>query len=198
MFCIKVDREERPDVDQVYMEAVQMLSGQGGWPLNCFALPDGQPVWGGTYFPKEQWIQVLTTLSNLYQNERDKIIDQAKHLTEGIRQQDFPELSMLPKSADEANIISNLKSRFDNINGGLGSAPKFPMPISLELILQLGHLKKNQTLLDFAFLTLDKMASGGIYDQVGGGFARYSVDERWFAPHFEKMLYDNAQLISFV
>jgi len=194
--CIKVDREERPDIDQVYMEAVQMISGQGGWPLNCFALPDGQPVWGGTYFPKEQWIQVLTTLRNLYHNERDKILDQAQHLTEGIRQQDFPELSVLPQSADEDNLISNLTARFDTINGGLGSAPKFPMPISLELILQLGYIKNNNALLDFVFLTLDKMASGGIYDQVGGGFARYSVDERWFAPHFEKMMYDNAQLIS--
>ncbi|MCU4166198.1 thioredoxin domain-containing protein [Carboxylicivirga caseinilyticus] len=194
--CIKVDREERPDVDHIYMEAVQMISGRGGWPLNCFALPDGKPVWGGTYFPQEQWKQVLSTLSNIYQNERPKVLDQAKHLTEGIQQQDFPELSILPKTADEETIIKNLNAHFDSINGGFGSAPKFPMPVALNLALQWGYLNNNNNLPGFSFLTLDKMANGGIYDQVGGGFARYSVDEHWFAPHFEKMLYDNAQLVS--
>nr|WP_321406474.1 thioredoxin domain-containing protein [uncultured Carboxylicivirga sp.] len=194
--CIKVDREERPDVDQIYMEAVQMISGRGGWPLNCFALPDGKPVWGGTYFPQEQWKQVLTSLSNIYQNERPKLLDQARHLTEGIQQHDFPELSILPKTADEETIIKNLNAHFDLINGGFGSAPKFPMPVALNLALQWGYLNKNNDLPGFSFLTLDKMANGGIYDQVGGGFARYSVDDHWFAPHFEKMLYDNAQLVS--
>jgi len=194
--CIKVDREERPDVDQIYMEAVQRISGRGGWPLNCFALPNGEPVWGGTYFPKHQWMEVLTNLYRLYTNEPDRIREQAKHLTQGIREQDFPDLSLVPRKADEQKIINQLKGRFDNRYGGMGAAPKFPMPVALDLILQLGYLRKNNELLDFIYLTLDRMASGGIYDQAGGGFARYSVDERWFAPHFEKMLYDNAQLIS--
>ncbi|MCU4176837.1 thioredoxin domain-containing protein [Carboxylicivirga sp. N1Y90] len=194
--CVKVDREERPDVDQIYMEAVQILTGRGGWPLNCFALPDGRPVWGGTYFPKNQWLEVLTSLSALYTNEREKLLDQAKQLTKGIRSNDFPNIVTTVPSIDEELIISNTKVRFDNTYGGYGGAPKFPMPVSLNLAHQLGVLKGDEELMDFVCLTLDKMASGGIYDQAGGGFSRYSVDERWFAPHFEKMLYDNAQLLS--
>ncbi|MCU4156016.1 thioredoxin domain-containing protein [Carboxylicivirga sp. A043] len=193
--CIKVDREERPDVDKIYMEAVQMLTGRGGWPLNCFALPDGRPVWGGTYFSKQQWIQVLQHLAELNQNGQDKLQQQAEALTQGIQQLEMP-LAEAMDTPDIYQALVDSRSRFDTHHGGFGAAPKFPMPVSLHLIHQLGSNKQDKELLDFVHLTLERMASGGIYDQVGGGFARYSVDERWFAPHFEKMLYDNAQLIS--
>lgn len=194
--CVKVDREERPDVDKIYMEAVQMLSGRGGWPLNCFALSDGRPVWGGTYFPQKQWTELLHTLHGLYTNEREKLLTQAEQLTQGIRQQDFPNIATIPETADFEYVIASARKNFDWQHGGMGKAPKFPMPVALNFLHQYGHLKKDEEVLSFIYLTLDKMASGGIYDQAGGGFARYSVDERWFAPHFEKMLYDNAQLIS--
>ena len=193
--CIKVDREERPDVDKIYMEAVQMLTGQGGWPLNCFALPDGRPVWGGTYFPKRQWQQVLQQLAELNQSGKDKLLEQAEALTKGIQRLEMP-LAEEAKTPDIYQSLVNAHNRFDKQFGGFGKAPKFPMPVALNLIHQIGDLKKDKDLLSFLHLTLDRMASGGIYDQAGGGFARYSVDERWFAPHFEKMLYDNAQLVS--
>lgn len=194
--CIKVDREERPDVDKIYMEAVQMLSGRGGWPLNCFALPDGRPVWGGTYFPKQQWMQVLEQLSQLYTNDKAKLHEQADALTKGIKQIEMPVLDENQPAIDMYKALLKSKSRFDNKLGGFDGAPKFPMPVALNLVHQMGVLHQDDALLDFVYLTLDRMASSGIYDQVGGGFARYSVDERWFAPHFEKMLYDNAQLVS--
>ncbi|WP_439183163.1 thioredoxin domain-containing protein [Carboxylicivirga taeanensis] len=193
--CIKVDREERPDVDQVYMEAVQLVSGRGGWPLNCFALPDGRPVWGGTYFPKAQWLAVLQQLADLNTTGKEKLMQQAEALTQGIRQLELP-LAQADVTADIYQALQASRTRFDDQYGGFGAAPKFPMPVALKLIHQVGYLQTDKSLLDFVYLTLDHMSSGGIYDQVGGGFARYSVDERWFAPHFEKMLYDNAQLIS--
>ena len=194
--CIKVDREERPDVDQIYMEAVQMISGRGGWPLNCFALPDGRPIWGGTYFQKQQWMEILQQLATLYSKDKEKLHEQAKALTEGIRQIDIPALT---HNIEWPNVYKSLlkhTSRFDLNYGGFDAAPKFPMPVALNLIHQIGHIEQGEELLSFVYLTLDRMAAGGIYDQAGGGFARYSVDERWFAPHFEKMLYDNAQLVS--
>lgn len=193
--CVKVDREERPDVDKIYIEAVQMLTGQGGWPLNCFALPDGRPVWGGTYFPKEQWMQVLQQLAELNKTGKEKLLSQAEALTQGIQQLDMP-LADGTKAPDIYQALLNSPKQLDTKLGGFGKAPKFPMPVALNLIHQVGYLKNDEHLLSFVYLTLDRMASGGIYDQAGGGFARYSVDERWFAPHFEKMLYDNAQLIS--
>ncbi len=193
--CIKVDREERPDVDQIYMEAVQMLSGRGGWPLNCFALPDGRPVWGGTYFPKAQWMAVLQQLTELNTNGKEKLLQQAEALTQGIRQLELPMAEKDVKVDIYPSIVKS-SSRFDTIYGGFRGAPKFPMPVALKLIHQTAYLEKDKQLLDFVNLTLERMASGGIYDQAGGGFARYSVDERWFAPHFEKMLYDNAQLVA--
>jgi uncharacterized protein YyaL (SSP411 family) len=193
--CIKVDREERPDVDQVYMEAVQMLTGRGGWPLNCFALPDGRPVWGGTYFPKAQWMAVLQQLTELNTTGKEKLLQQAEALTQGIRQLELP-MAEAGISVDIYSSVIKSGARFDTTYGGFGGAPKFPMPVALKLIHQTGYLEKDTQLLDFVNLTLERMACGGIYDQAGGGFARYSVDERWFAPHFEKMLYDNAQLIA--
>jgi hypothetical protein len=198
---IKVDREERPDVDHVYMTAVQLMSQHGGWPLNCFVLPDGRPIYGGTYFPKEQWMQLLRNLSNLYQNDKVKVEDYAKQLTEGIKQTDeFIKIS----SGDANNIIkeninncaSNFQKRFDKTNGGSIGAPKFMIPNNYLFLLRYGQLTHNEDILNHVHFTLQKMANGGIYDHLGGGFARYSTDAQWKVPHFEKMLYDNAQLIS--
>lgn len=197
--CIKVDREERPDVDAVYMNAVQLLNGQGGWPLNCFALPDGQPFYGGTYFPKDVWKRVLQNIDNAYRNEPQKIIDYAARLSAGIRENDFIEknendsginISLLEKT------VENWKKRLDNIEGGPDKAPKFPLPNNYLFLLHYAVLTKDNTLLQHVNLTMQKMAFGGIYDQIGGGFARYSTDYYWKVPHFEKMLYDNAQLVS--
>ncbi|HEX8516788.1 MAG TPA: thioredoxin domain-containing protein [Bacteroidia bacterium] len=198
--CIKVDREERPDIDQVYMLAVQLMTGHGGWPLNCFALPDGRPVYGGTYFPKQQWINVLLNLTDLYKNEKDKALEYAARLTEGVK---LAEL-IKPKALGEEfsgevlrQSIENWKLRFDHIEGGPDKAPKFPLPNNYEFLLRYAHVAENKDeLMQHVNLTLKKMAYGGIYDQVGGGFARYSVDHLWKVPHFEKMLYDNAQLIT--
>lgn len=197
--CIKVDREERPDIDQVYMNAVQLMTGQGGWPLNCFALPDGRPVYGGTYFPKEHWINVMINLADMYQHDRQKMLDYAAKLTEGVR------LSELVQAATgEADFsrqilddtFSTWASRFDNTEGGPNRAPKFPLPNNYLFLLRYWLHTGNEQAKKHVKLTLEKMACGGIYDQLGGGFARYSTDMLWKVPHFEKMLYDNAQLIS--
>ena len=197
--CIKVDREERPDIDQLYMDAVQLLTGQGGWPLNCFTLPDGRPLHGGTYFPKAEWERILTSLADFYANKREQALEYATDLTNGIRK-----LNILPAATTnkliDANqitqIVNNWKANFDTVFGGFSWAPKFPMPSNWNLFLQQQHYINDTELLDAVNCTLTKMAEGGIYDQVGGGFARYSVDSYWKVPHFEKMLYDNAQLIS--
>lgn len=197
---IKVDREERPDVDHIYMTAVQLMTGHGGWPLNCFALPDGRPVYGGTYFPKQQWINLLQKLASLYTNSKNEVEQYAKELTQGIKQTD--ELVLAPKEEKAINkellenAVANWQKRFDKTNGGNAGSPKFPMPGNYLFLLKYGHLSKNNEILQHVHLTLQKMAQGGIYDHVGGGFARYSTDSLWKVPHFEKMLYDNAQLIS--
>ncbi len=196
---IKVDREERPDIDQVYMTAVQLMTQQGGWPLNCFALPDGRPIYGGTYFRKEQWMKVLSTLAQGYENEPEKYEDYAQKLTAGIQQSELVQVNK--KEGDFTmemldTMVLNWSKSFDHQEGGTNRAPKFPLPNNYEFLLQYANLKKDQKLTDFVKLTLDKMAMGGIYDHVGGGFARYSTDVKWKVPHFEKMLYDNAQLIS--
>lgn len=197
--CIKIDREERPDIDQVYMLAVQLMTGRGGWPLNCFALPDGRPVYGGTYYPKENWKHILITLAELYKNDPDKVYEYAEKLTEGIKQS---ELVKQNTSAPEFSIdilntaFNNWSQFFDVVEGGPNRAPKFPMPNNYLFLLRYYHLTKNEKALAHLQLTLKKMAYGGIYDQLGGGFARYSTDMLWKAPHFEKMLYDNAQLVS--
>ncbi len=197
--CIKVDREERPDIDQVYMDAVQLMTNRGGWPLNCFITPDGKPFYGGTYFPKEKWKSILLQLAELYQNEPEKILDYANKLTQGIRQNEIIDRQELSEYFDSAFLkkgLENWQKIFDVELGGNNQAPKFPMPNNYEFLLQVGFFHQDQTILDHVYLTLDKMAYGGIYDQIGGGFARYSTDMEWKAPHFEKMLYDNAQLIS--
>ena len=193
------DREERPDVDQIYMNAVQLLTGRGGWPLNCVALPDGRPLWGGTYFPRENWMNALNQLSDLYANDREKALDYAEKLTQGVQQSGLIALNEKPAdfSIDELEkSIDNWKSNMDVKNGGRPGAPKFPMPVNIEFLLRYGSQRQDQEILDYVNTTLTQMAFGGIFDQVGGGFARYSVDDHWHIPHFEKMLYDNAQLVT--
>ncbi|MGZ3904895.1 MAG: thioredoxin domain-containing protein, partial [Bacteroidia bacterium] len=197
---IKVDREERPDVDHIYMTAVQLMSGHGGWPLNCFALPDGKPVYGGTYFPKQQWMNLLQKLNELYTHNKDQVEQYGKELTEGIKHTDELVHVTEVEKADHKNslekAVSHWKKRFDKSEGGNAGSPKFPMPVNYSFLLKYGILNKDEEVLKHVHLTLQKMALGGIYDQLGGGFARYSTDSLWKVPHFEKMLYDNAQLIS--
>ena len=196
---VKVDREERPDVDQVYMNAVQLLTGRGGWPLNCVALPDGRPIWGGTYFPKDNWINALTQLADLYKNEPEKAEEYATKLTEGIQ-----ETGLIPLNEEEAKFhkeeieqaVSNWKSSMDNKNGGRTGAPKFPIPGNIQFLLRYAVQNDDQEVMTYVNTTLTQMAYGGIFDHIGGGFARYSVDDHWHVPHFEKMLYDNAQMTS--
>jgi uncharacterized protein YyaL (SSP411 family) len=197
--CIKVDRQERPDVDQVYMDAIHLIGGRGGWPLNCFALPDGRPFWGGTYFPREQWIGILNNVVQLYDTQKFKLEQQADDVTEGIRRNEQLVPENENKSFDKEmleDMVHNFSSHFDNKEGGTKGAPKFPMPNNYLFLLRYYTRTKKSEILDHIELTLHKMASGGIYDQIGGGFARYSVDDHWHIPHFEKMLYDNAQLVS--
>lgn len=196
---IKIDREERPDIDQVYMTAVQMISGQGGWPLNCIALPNGKPIWGGTYFSKEEWINVLQKLLQMYSKNPEKINRYAKNITEGLKKLNISQantktIEFRTKFLETA--IKNWKNSFDTHFGGINKAPKFPMPVNYHFILRYAHQTKDKNLMKFLNTTLQKMAMGGIFDQIGGGFARYSVDKKWHIPHFEKMLYDNAQLVS--
>jgi uncharacterized protein YyaL (SSP411 family) len=195
---IKVDREERPDLDHLFMTAVQMLNLQGGWPLNCIALPDGRPIWGGTYFPKAKWIEALREIERYYRSHKTETISYAAELEQGIRQHSlFPDRSDRTVMRKEAlqQLVEKWAANFDLQNGGLRGAPKFPMPVHLEFLLHYGVQFGSSRILEHVDRTLTRMARGGIYDQAGGGFARYSVDAQWRIPHFEKMLYDNAQLI---
>jgi uncharacterized protein YyaL (SSP411 family) len=196
---IKVDREERPDVDQVYMNAVQLMTGQGGWPLNCITLPDGRPIYGGTYFKKDQWIEVLNQLSNLYKTNPEKAIEYAEKLTEGVKASDIVTVNSSEPVfiSDEIEIsIKAWNKRMDKNFGGNIGAPKFPMPNNYHFLLRYGFQAQDENIQEFTNTTLTQMAYGGIYDQIGGGFSRYSVDEKWHVPHFEKMLYDNGQMVS--
>lgn len=197
--CIKVDREERPDIDQIYMLAIQLMTGSGGWPLNCICLPDQRPIYGGTYFKKTDWINVLLSVADMWKNEPDKALQYANRLTEGIHQAE----KIIPNIKTEAytsahltEIIEPWKRYFDMAEGGYNRAPKFPLPNNWQFMLRYSHLMQDDSTHVSALLTLEKMAMGGIYDHVGGGFARYAVDGHWHVPHFEKMLYDNGQLIS--
>lgn len=195
--CIKVDREERPDVDQVYMEAIQLMHGQGGWPLNCFALPDGRPVHGGTYFKNEAWRKMLEGLAVFYQDNKDKALDYASRMQEAVLHQQKIVTNTTEYTLEKLDsLVLQWQNYFDVHEGGQDRSPKFPLPNNFEFLLKFGVHRKNNFILNFVHLTLQKMAHGGIYDQIGGGFARYSVDRLWHVPHFEKMLYDNAQLIS--
>jgi len=196
--CIKVDREERPDIDRIYMEAAQLLSGRGGWPLNSFALPDGKPFYAATYFPPDQWMDALNQLSHLFQNEYPRVLQAATSLTEGIRANPFPGIADIkPFTPEEYHAaFENQIHTIDFELGGYAGAPKFMMPVGLEFFLQYHYLTEDQKALDAVTITLDAIAKGGICDQIGGGFSRYSTDQFWKVPHFEKMLYDNAQLIT--
>lgn len=196
---VKVDREERPDVDQVYMTAVQLMTQKGGWPLNCFTLPDGRPVYGGTYFPKEQWMHILRSLEHTWQNDREKAMEYAENLHEGIIRSELIDEAKKVESFSEERLhelVLRWSRSFDSMEGGDARAPKFPLPSNLEFLLEYGVRYEHEKVLKHVELTLDKMAMGGIYDQVGGGFTRYSVDMLWKVPHFEKMLYDNGQLLN--
>ncbi len=196
--CIKVDREERPDVDQIYMSAVQLMSGRGGWPLNCICLPDQRPIYGGTYFRKNDWTSLLFNLADFYKQKPGEAEDYAIRLTEGIQKYesiDFVAEQAAYSKNDLALIVNNWKKYLDKIEGGMGTAPKFPMPNNWQFLMRYAHLIQDAELAQLVKLTLKKMAYGGIYDHIGGGFARYAVDGVWHVPHFEKMLYDNAQLI---
>jgi hypothetical protein len=196
---IKVDREERPDVDQIYMNAVQIITGQGGWPLNCIIFPDGRPLWGGTYFKKDKWIKQINLVANFYETQPDKANEYAEQLTQGIRATEWFSLNdNAPDftSSQLKNAYEIWAENFDNEEGGPDRTPKFPIPNNYQFLLRYGHLDKNNEVLQHVKLTLDKIAFGGIYDHLGGGITRYSTDNLWKVPHFEKMLYDNAQIVS--
>lgn len=200
---IKVDREERPDVDSIYMSAVQLLTGQGGWPMTLFLTPEGKPFFGGTYYPptdhygRPGFPRVLEAVREAWQNQRIEIEAQSSEVTDHLRHSDDM-LSGLPETLLTAQVLENayakLSEQFDARNGGFGNAPKFPQPMNLDFLLRFHHRSKRQEPLIMLERTLQRMAVGGIYDQLGGGFHRYSTDAVWLVPHFEKMLYDNAQL----
>lgn len=198
--CIKVDREERPDIDQIYMEAVQALGVNGGWPLNVFLTPQQKPFFGGTYFSPQAWVQILNNIHRAYVNNRKQLEDTAEELSLHLLRSDVERFKQhttnMDWKSDIETIYNKLESRFDSVRGGMDKAPKFIMPSVWQFLLRYYHLTRSASALDQISLTLDKIVEGGIYDQIGGGFARYSVDAYWFAPHFEKMLYDNAQLLS--
>ena len=199
---IKVDREERPDLDQIYMNAVQMLTGHGGWPMSVFLTPDLKPFYGGTYWPPHQsrgmpgFDQILAAVIDAWKNRREQALTAADQLTAELQnvgsigggEADGLTLELIESAA------AQLRRAFDNQWGGFGQAPKFPHPMDLQLLVRVAQRTGQQGPLDMVRLTLDRMAAGGIYDHLGGGFARYSVDARWLVPHFEKMLYDNALL----
>ncbi len=196
---IKIDREERPDIDQIYINAVQLMTGSAGWPLNCIALPNGKPFWGGTYFPKENWTNALTQIANVHKTNPEKLEEYAEKLTQGIQQSEIVqantseitfELDTIKKSVQQWSTL------FDTNLGGMNRVPKFPMPNNYHFLLRHAHQTQNDSLKDYVFTTLTKMALGGIYDPINGAFSRYATDEKWHIPHFEKMLYDNAQLVS--
>ncbi len=198
---IKVDREERPELDQIYMEAVQMMTGHGGWPMSVFLTPSLEPFFGGTYWPPTQrhgmpgFKQVLTAVVDAWKNRRDEAVKQGQQLADMLRD---TRLSDGEPGAPDIRLLRSAETTlgrgFDRIHGGFGSAPKFPHPIDLRLLLRLWRRSGRDELLSMVTQTLDRMAAGGIYDHLGGGFHRYSIDERWLVPHFEKMLYDNALL----
>ena len=198
---IKVDREERPDVDQVYMDAVHAMGLQGGWPLNVFLTPDQKPFYGGTYFPKQGWINLLTSINEAFEKNREKINESAEAFTQNLQAKESEKYKLEGTdhslSSDEIiKTYQNLEKKFDRVDGGIKKSPKFPMPAVWQFLATYYHQSKNKNALNHLEFTLEKIANGGIYDHVGGGFARYSTDEEWHVPHFEKMLYDNGQLLS--
>jgi uncharacterized protein YyaL (SSP411 family) len=203
---IKVDREERPDVDAVYMEACQLLTGSGGWPLNCFLTPEGKPFYAGTYYPprpafnRPSWMQLLEHLANIWDNQRETALNQAERLLGNIQRNDSVFIQLKGNgeqvAADPKLLYQRISDQFDRAEGGFGGAPKFPSTMAIQWLLNWHYFSGNPEALEHGLFSLEKMARGGIYDQIGGGFARYATDREWLIPHFEKMLYDNALLVS--
>jgi len=197
--CIKVDREERPDVDQVYMTAAQLITGRGGWPLNAIALADGRPFYAGTYFPKDKWMNMLAYFVDLLQKQPEALEKSAEQVTRGIHATEhvtFKDNEKIFSIEDLDKQFETWKGNIDFVRGGENRAPKFPMPSAWAYLLHYHHLSNNEAAINALTVTLDNMALGGIYDHLQGGFARYSTDANWHVPHFEKMLYDNAQLVT--
>ncbi|MGV9775565.1 thioredoxin domain-containing protein, partial [Streptosporangium sp. NPDC003464] len=210
---VKVDREERPDVDAVYMTATQAMTGQGGWPMTVFATPEGHPFYTGTYFPRSHFQRLLAGVSNAWNGEREAVLEQGSKIVEALREQSSLPSGPLPTQDTLARAVRALGDSFDPVRGGFGAAPKFPPSMALEFLLRYAAARPRtgdgperpapeagtepgaDTATAMAGRTLEAMARGGIYDQLGGGFARYSVDAGWVVPHFEKMLYDNALLL---
>jgi uncharacterized protein YyaL (SSP411 family) len=198
---IKVDREERPDIDQIYMQALHLLGEQGGWPLTMFLTPKGEPVWGGTYFPKESrfgrpaFKDILREVARLFRDEPQKIEQNRAALLVRLADKARPAGKVTIGSAELDTIAAQIGNMFDPVNGGLRGAPKFPQGAILEMLWRAGMRSGDARFFDTVAHSMERMSQGGIYDHLGGGFSRYSVDERWLVPHFEKMLYDNAQLL---
>jgi uncharacterized protein YyaL (SSP411 family) len=198
--CIKIDREERPDIDNIYMDAVQAMGLQGGWPLNVFLMPSQKPFYGGTYFPNHKWKQLLANIADAFAKHEDQLAESAEGFGRSLNRRETEKYGISAgkvnhEADDLAEIITKLSSQFDPEWGGMNRIPKFPMPAIWLFVLDYAILSRNEALKERVFFTLKKISMGGIYDQLRGGFARYSVDGEWFAPHFEKMLYDNGQLL---
>ena len=200
--CIKVDREERPDIDSLYMTAVQAMTGRGGWPMTVFLTPDGKPFYGGTYFPPEDrhgipgFPRVVQAMADAYRQNRSEVLLSTDKLLQQMRQGSAGFRSLDPLTADDlTQAYRGIAEQFDDRYGGMGTEPKFPQPMTYEFLLRHYLRTEDPHALEMVELTLDRMARGGIYDQLGGGFHRYSTDMYWLVPHFEKMLYDNALLV---
>jgi uncharacterized protein YyaL (SSP411 family) len=196
---IKVDREERPDLDEIYMKALVLMTGSGGWPMNIIALPDGTPIWGGTYVPKNQWIQVLNQVSGFYNTRKDDVLEYAKSVKEGVQKEGLVKATPRDDVYNSELQIDLAKKAFkyaDKVNGGIGSGQKFPLPSMLNFFMRYSNEYESKEMKEFVFNSLIQISRGGINDRIDGGFHRYTVDNSWHIPHFEKMLYDNAQLLS--
>ncbi|OOG78126.1 thioredoxin domain-containing protein [Algoriphagus sp. A40] len=198
--CIKIDREERPDIDNIYMDAVQAMGLQGGWPLNVFLMPNQKPFYGGTYFPNLKWKQLLANIADAFAKHEDQLAESAEGFGRSLSRSETEKYGIVVNKSefdpdDLGEVIAKLTAQFDPEWGGMNRIPKFPMPAIWNFLLDYSLLSKNPELKEKVFFTLRKIGMGGIYDQLRGGFARYSVDGEWFAPHFEKMLYDNGQLL---
>ncbi|MGH3730274.1 MAG: thioredoxin domain-containing protein, partial [Micromonosporaceae bacterium] len=192
---VKVDREERPDVDAVYMTATQAMTGQGGWPMTVFATPEGDPFFCGTYFPKPNFVRLVESVSKAWREQRDAVLSQGQAVTKALREI-RPASDPAPLSTELLDSAARrLLGEHDRVNGGFGGAPKFPPGMCLEFLLRHHARTGSDDSLGVVRHTCDRMARGGMYDQLAGGFARYSVDAAWVVPHFEKMLYDNALLL---
>lgn len=199
--CIKVDREERPDIDAIYMDAIQAMGQRGGWPLNAFLTPDTKPFYALTYLPPQNWLELLQNVATVFKQKRSEVNESAQNFSDSIQRSDVEKFGLTEitkdfKKEDLELMFKSLAQNFDTELGGMNRAPKFPMPAIYQFLLHYYAQTENKKALTQLNLTLEEMAKGGIYDQIGGGFARYSVDSEWLVPHFEKMLYDNAQLVS--